>query len=98
MEKYDFDQEQILKRIAQQVTTILTKMKLNNLDKPELIFFDNSEFQRVMNISPRLCQRWRDENIINYSMIGSKIYYTLADIQNLLNNNKKTKPFNGTDI
>ena len=98
MKTYDFDQEQILKRIDQQVTTILTKMKLNNLDKPELIFFDNSEFQRVMNISPRLCQRWRDENIINYSMIGSKIYYTLADIQNLINNHKKTKPFNGTDI
>lgn len=98
MKSIDFDQEQILKRIEKQVTTIAAKLKLNNLDKPELIFFDNSEFQRVMNISPRLCQRWRDENIINYSMIGSKIYYTLADIQNLLNNNKITKPFNGTDI
>jgi hypothetical protein len=98
MKSYDFDHEQILKRIGQQVTTILTKMKLNNLDKPELIFFDNSEFQRVMNISPRLCQRWRDENIINYSMIGSKIYYTLADIQKLINDHKKSKPFNGTDI
>jgi len=91
MEKYDFDQQKILKRIDQQVTTIITKLKWNNLDNPDLIFFENSEFQRVMNISPRLCQRWRDENIINYSIIGSKIYYTLADIQKLINNHKKIK-------
>jgi hypothetical protein len=91
MEKYDFDQQKILKRIDQQVTTIVTKLKWNNLDNPDLIFFDNIEFQRVMNISPRLSQRWRDENIINYSIIGSKIYYTLADIQKLINNHKKIK-------
>lgn len=100
MKTYDFDQEQILKRIEKQVTTIAAKLKLNNFDNPYLTFFDNSEFQRVMNISPRLCQKWRDENIINYSMIGGKIYFTLTDIIDLLNKNKKNKPkyYDGINI
>ena len=98
MKTYDFDHEQILKRIDQQVTTIVAKMKINTTADPAFVFFDNAEFIQLMNISKRTAVHWRSDKIINYSIIGSKIYYTLADIQKLINNHKITKPFNGTDI
>ena len=98
MKTYDFDQELILKRIEKQVTTIVAKMKMNSSADATCVFFDNAEFIQVMNISKRTAVQWRSDKIINYSIIGSKIYYTLADIQKLINNHKKIKPLNGTDI
>lgn len=48
-------------------------------------FIDNSEFIRLMKISKRTAQTWRDEKRISYSRIGAKIYYKLEDVDNLLN-------------
>ena len=47
-------------------------------------FIDNSEFIQRMKISKRTAQTWRDEKRISYSQIGAKIYYKLADVENLL--------------
>jgi uncharacterized membrane protein len=40
-----------------------------------------------MNISKRTAQTWRDEGIISYSQVGSKIYYRMSDVQKLLDSN-----------
>ena len=48
-------------------------------------FIDNSEFIRLMKISKRTAQTWRDEKRISYSQIGAKIYYKFADVEKLLN-------------
>lgn len=48
-------------------------------------FIDNSEFIRLMKISKRTAQTWRDEKRISYSRIGANIYYKLEDVDNLLN-------------
>ena len=56
------------------------------------VFLDNQEFLQVMNISKRTAQSWRDEGIISFSQVGSKIYYRFSDIEELLNKNyKKSK-------
>ncbi len=47
-------------------------------------FIDNCEFIQMMKISKRTAQTWRDEKRISYSQIGAKIYYKLADVENLL--------------
>lgn len=65
----------------------LKKIQYNND-----IFLDNQEFLQVMNISKRTAQSWRDEGIISFSQVGSKIYYRFSDIEELLNKNyKKSK-------
>ncbi len=51
-------------------------------------FIDNAQFMRLMNISRRTAQKWRDENIIAYSQVGSKIYYSLGDIKELISHHK----------
>jgi hypothetical protein len=47
-------------------------------------FIDNDEFIKMMNISKKTAQNWRDSGQISFSQIGHKIYYTQTDIANFL--------------
>lgn len=58
-------------------------------DSPKVFFIDNQQFLKMMNISKRTAQTWRDEGIISFSQIGGKIYYRLSDVQKLLDSNYK---------
>ncbi|KKX49189.1 helix-turn-helix domain-containing protein [Sphingobacterium sp. IITKGP-BTPF85] len=46
---------------------------------------------KMLQISPGTLQNYRINGTINYSKIGNTIYYSLEDIQLLLNNSS-TKP------
>lgn len=54
---------------------------------PKDVFLDNQEFLQLMHISKRTAQTWRDEGIISFSQVGSKIYYRMSDVQKLLDAN-----------
>jgi len=56
---------------------------------PVCDFIDNVEFIKIMRISKRTAQAWRDEGLISFSQIGGKIYYRMSDIQNMLDKNCK---------
>ena len=83
--------EDILTRLDEQMTFVVAKMKLNEKIDPEDVFFDNQEFMKLMNISKRTAQEWRNKKIILCSQVGNKIYYKLSDIKKLLNDNYNTK-------
>lgn len=51
-------------------------------------FLDNQQFLQLMNISKRTAQSWRDDGIISFSQVGSKIYYQMSDVQKLLEKHK----------
>jgi excisionase family DNA binding protein len=51
---------------------------------PERNFIDNAEFARIMGISKRTAQTWRDEKRISFSQVGAKIYYRREDVEQLL--------------
>lgn len=87
---YD-EAEKVLKRIDEQVTLIVAKMKVGSKLDPEDIFFDNQEFMQLMNISKRTAQEWRNKKVIEFSQVGNKIYYSLSDIKKLLKDNYNTK-------
>ncbi len=78
-------------QLDEQMTFVVSKMKLNEKIDPEDVFFDNQEFMKLMNISKRTAQEWRNKKIILCSQIGNKIYYRLSDIQKLLNDNYNSK-------
>ena|SRR5690554_5767809 len=65
----------------------LNKQLEEKQKKPQETFLDNQEFLLLMNISKRTAQTWRDEGVISFSQIGSKIYYRMSDVQKLLDNN-----------
>ena len=43
-------------------------------------FVDNQEFLKIMGISKRTAQSWRDDGIFPFSQIGGKIYYCKNDV------------------
>ena len=87
---YD-DAEKVLKRLDDSVALLVAQMKLGGKLDPEDVFFDNQEFMKLMNISKRTAQEWRNKKIIEFSQVGNKIYYRLSDIQKLLNDNYNSK-------
>ena len=91
MRNYEERIENILNRLDEQMTIVVANLKLNEKIDPEDVFFDNQEFMKLMNISKRTAQEWRNKKIIEFSQVGNKIYYRLSDIQKLLNNNYNSK-------
>lgn len=57
-------------------------------EKTNSFFIDNSQFIKLMNISKRTAQQWRDNKLISYSQIGNKIYYQIPDVRQLLEDNR----------
>ncbi|MDI6050645.1 helix-turn-helix domain-containing protein [Flavobacterium sp. XS2P24] len=75
-----------IKEQLKDLKAILTKSQLLN---PDDLFCDNEEFLKIMKISRRTSQFWRNTGIIGFIQIGNKIYFRLKDIQELLNKNYK---------
>jgi hypothetical protein len=76
------------KELVNRLDTLNKKLE-EKQKSPNDTFLDNQEFLQLMNISKRTCQSWRDEGKISFSQIGSKIYYRMSDVQNLLDKNYK---------
>lgn len=87
MEAVIFSKEQfneLLTQVADIKSALVEKQK-----EPKDVCIDNAQFMKLMNISVRTCQTWRDQGIIAFSQIGSKIYYRMSDVQKLLDSNYK---------
>ena len=76
------------KELVNRLDTLNKKLE-ENQKSPTDTFLDNQEFLQLMNISKRTAQTWRDEGIVSFSQIGSKIYYRMSDVQKLLDKNYK---------
>ena len=87
MEAIIFSKEQF-ETLISKIDQIHHKISNKNLPKQE-VFLDNEEFIKMLKISRRTAQTWRDEGIISFSQIGSKIYYKMDDITKMLNKNYK---------
>lgn len=74
--------QELLNQISEIKNSLSEKQK-----NPSEIFVDNQDFLDLMKISKRTAQNWRDTGVINFSQIGSKIYYRMSDIESLLDNN-----------
>jgi hypothetical protein len=52
-------------------------------------FVGNEEFIKLLGVSKRTAQTWRDDGVIAFSQIGGKIYYLSSDIEGLLKKNRR---------
>lgn len=55
---------------------------------PAQTWLDNQEFCVLLKISKRTAQNYRDKGIVAFSQIGSKVYYKLSDVHDLLESNR----------
>jgi len=75
-----------IKEQLKELNIILTKSQLLH---PDDLFCDNEQFIKIMKISRRTSQFWRNTGVIGFIQIGNKIYFRLKDIQQLLDKNYK---------
>ena len=83
---YRFSEDEV-QEIKKRLDDISFELKNKQRTEPDQIWYDNQEFLQLMNISKRTAQTWRDEGIISFSQVGSKIYYRMSDVQKLLDSN-----------
>ena len=79
MEAVILSKEQF-EQLMTKVNDIAVQVQSKTSQKQE-IFVDNEEFIKMMKISRRTAQTWRDEGKISFSQVGNKIYYKLSDIE-----------------
>jgi len=70
--------------LLEQMKSLNSRIVELTKDRKKFII-ENNEFVRIMKISKRTAQTWRDEGKISFSQIGAKIYYSLSDIEEMLN-------------
>ena len=87
MSFYRFSEEEV-KEILNRLDRISLELKQSQRTQPDEIWYDNQEFLSIMNVSKRTAAYWRTEEMISYSQVGNKIYYSLADILDLLQKHK----------
>ena len=66
--------------LMSKIDDIHHKINSKNLPKQE-VFLDNEELIKMLKISRRTAQTWRDEGKISFSQVGNKIYYKLSDVE-----------------
>jgi len=66
--------------------------RVNQLTSPSEHFISNKAFIKLMDISLRTAQCWRDDGKIGFTQEGKKIYYRMSDIQKFLEDHH-VKPF-----
>lgn len=50
---------------------------------------NNEEFQKLFSITAKTSLNWREQGLISYSQINSKIYYRIDDVKELIDANYK---------
>jgi len=73
-------------------TLDVIREEVSKINSPSEHFIGTEEFIKLMKVSPRTAQVWRDEGMIGYSQKGKKIYYRMSDIDRFLDAHYK-KPF-----
>jgi hypothetical protein len=69
---------------VENIETTLRELRLKRSCPTKDEWLDNQDVMQLLNISKRLLQTYRDENVIPFSKINNKIYYKASDIQKLL--------------
>lgn len=75
-------------RIIDKIDEVIQILKEQNQESKKGLsekWLDSSEVLSVLKISSRTLQNYRDQRLIPFSKIGSKIYYKASDIEQYLN-------------
>lgn len=77
----------VYKDIVNKLDTLIAES--NNNPKKILLteWLDINETCKILKISKRTLQSYRDNNMLSYSQIIGKIYFKVSDIEQFLNDN-----------
>ena len=76
-------QSQAFQEIVKKLEEINTRLNAKDKESKDK-WLDNRELMQLLKISKRTAQHYRDSGMISFSQVGHKIYYKLADVEELL--------------
>ena len=76
-------QSEAFHEIMKKMEDIQRQLKAKEKE-PKDIWIDNDELAKMLKVTKRTIQNYRDNGIISFSQIGSKLYYRLSDIEDML--------------
>lgn len=74
-----------MKREMVRIRTILSNSRKTH--------YTNQEVMELLQITSATLKKWRDNNIIGYSVVGNTYFYTEKDIENFFKNNHKKSTY-----
>jgi excisionase family DNA binding protein len=85
-------QSEAYDQLQQNTFAYMRKLLEEERKKSFIEWLDNNEAAELLKVTKRTLQNWRDEGLIGFSQVGSKIYYNREDIDRMLLKHHK-KPF-----
>jgi hypothetical protein len=67
----------------------IIKLKVVKDNDPGAGWLDNNDLVRILRVSKRQLQNYRDQGVLPFSQHGSKIYYRWEDVESYLMRNYK---------
>lgn len=91
MEEQQFSREHYRTLLAKLETLHqeIIKLKVVKDNDPGAGWLDNNDLVRILRVSKRQLQNYRDQGVFPFSQFGSKIYYRWEDIEAFLIKNMK---------
>lgn len=76
-----------LERLNQRMRKILRR--LDQIENPDKAWTDNTGAEEFLGVSSRTLQTYRNEGLIAFSQVASKIWYKLSDLQEFLQRHRQ---------
>ena len=69
--------QELINKISELQRTFTTRARESLVET----WLTNHEVSKILRVTPRTLQNYRDQRILPFSQVGSKIYYRASDIQ-----------------
>lgn len=83
-------ESEAFKQILSQLEYIKTRLHENEKQSLTKLLLDNDELSLLLKVTKRTLQNYRDQGMISFSQVGSKIYYRSADVEDFLRHHYKS--------
>ncbi|WP_147678849.1 MerR family transcriptional regulator [Algibacter pacificus] len=76
-----------LKKINDRLEYLIKQQALANKQLPEYTILDNADILQLFKITAKTASTWRNEGILPYLQVKTKIFYKLSDIHSVIDAN-----------
>ena len=80
--------EEVINQINQKLDEIIKIAFVNKADELGNKWLNNEQVKKLLGVSTRTLQNYRDQMVIPFSQHGKKIYYNRADIEKYMNDHR----------
>lgn len=78
----------VYERLRQQVKALLEKTRKLSPKRVDEEWYNNRDVCRLLGVSLRTLQTYRDKGLIPYSQVGHKCYYKIKDVECFMEKNR----------